>query len=339
MSAGNSQAREPATASRKAAPAETPVVVEASRLVTWHHDLAQKIDRLHWLRVLNDRLTAGLGPFRDRHRDSVVLEFLHGGRWLGHPLHPPLSDLPVGLWTGAVLLDVAYRDPDRVRGLGAAGTLSAAGTVAAVGAFLTGVNDWTVSDDRDRRVALFHGLLNTAAVGLQGASLGTRMAGRRGVARALSATSLSVTVAAAYLGGHLVFTRGVMVSRVAWMTGPARWTRAIPEADLPDARPIAVEVDGRHVMLYRQGGTMHALDNICGHAGGPLSRGEVTGLIVTCPLHGSRFSVADGRVVRGPANQPQPVLPTRVRNGWIEVRGAQPAPRRRTGERDERKRP
>ena len=50
---------------------------------------------------------------------------------------------------------------------------------------------------------------------------------------------------------------------------------------------------------------------------------------MTCPLHGARFALADGGVGRGPANQPQPVLPTRIRNGWIEVRGSlrTPAPR------------
>ena len=172
------------------------------------------------------------------------------------------------------------------------------------------------------------GLLNTAALGLQAASLGTRLAGRRGTARALGAAGLAVTVGAAYLGGHLVFGKGVMVSRVAWATGPRRWTRALPEADVPDDSPTAVEVEGRHVMLYRHRGSLYALDNICSHAGGLLSRGPVTDLTVTCPLHGSRFALADGCVSRGPASQPQPVLPTRIRNGWIEVRGSQPAPRR-----------
>lgn len=334
MPAGSNQAPEPTAASWSAAPADTPPAGEASRLVTWHDDLTAQLDRLRWLRTLNDRLTAVLGPFRDRHRDNVVLEVMHGGRWVGHPLHPALSDLPIGLWTGVVLLDVADHNSDPVRRLGAAGTLSAAGTAAAVATFLTGVNDWTVCDDRDRRAGLFHGLLNTAGLGLQGASLGTRLAGRRGMARALSAASLTVTVAAAYVGGHLVFSRGVMINRVAWTTGPPRWTRALSEADLPNARPTAAEVDGRHVMLYRRSGTVYALDNICGHAGGLLSRGDVADGVVTCPRHGSRFSVTDGRVVRGPANQPQPVLPTRIRNGWIEVRGSQPA-RRRKSERKE----
>ena len=296
-------------------------------LVAWHGDLTAWLDRLAWLRTLSEWLTGVLVPVRERHQDNLVLELLHGGRWIGHPLHPALSDLPIGLWTGVMLLDVADRDPAPRRGTDAAGMLSAAGIVAAGATALTGLTDWTVSNDQDRRVGVFHGLLNTLALGLQCGSLGTRMAGHRGTARALGAASLTVTVAAAYLGGHLVFTKGVMVNRVAWAVGPRRWTRAFQEADLPDDSPTAVEAEGRQIMLYRHRGRLYALDNICSHAGGLLSRGTVADLTVTCPLHGSRFALADGCVGRGPASQPQPVLPTRIRNGWIEVRGSQPARR------------
>jgi nitrite reductase/ring-hydroxylating ferredoxin subunit/uncharacterized membrane protein len=302
-------------------------------LVTWHDDLVEWVDQLDWLRAVNDWLTAVLVPFRERHQDNLALELMHGGRWAGHPLHPALSDLPVGLWTGATLLDMTDRGPAPRSGLDAAGVLSAAGIAASCATALTGLSDWTVSNEQDRRIGLFHGLLNTAALGLQCASLGTRMTGHRGTARALGAASLTVTAAAAYLGGHLVFTKGVMVNRVGWATGPRRWARALPEADLPDDSPVAVEAEGRQILLYRHRGILYAIDNICSHAGGLLSRGTVADLTVTCPLHGSRFALTDGSVSRGPAHQPQPVLRTRIRNGWIEVRGSQPAPRRRATER------
>jgi nitrite reductase/ring-hydroxylating ferredoxin subunit/uncharacterized membrane protein len=302
-------------------------------LVTWHDDLVEWVDQLGWLRAVNDWLTAVLVPVRERHQDNLALELMHGGRWAGHPLHPALSDLPVGLWTGATLLDMTDRGPAPRSGLDAAGMLSAAGIVASCATALTGLSDWTVSNEQDRRIGLFHGLLNTAALGLQCASLGTRMTGHRGTARALGAASLTVTAAAAYLGGHLVFTKGVMVNRVGWATGPRRWARALPEADLPDDSPVAVEAEGRQILLYRHRGILYAIDNICSHAGGLLSRGTVADLTVTCPLHGSRFALTDGSVSRGPAHQPQPVLRTRIRNGWIEVRGSQPAPRRRATER------
>jgi nitrite reductase/ring-hydroxylating ferredoxin subunit/uncharacterized membrane protein len=332
MRPGSDRADDPPAAGQQPGPASGSPSV-ATALVDWHGDLMAWVDRLGWLRTLSDRTAAVLVPVRERHQDNLVLELTHGGRWIGHPIHPALSDLPIGLWTGVMLLDVIDRDQAPRRGLDAAGMLSAAGILAAGATALTGLSDWTVSNDEDRRVGLLHGILNTVALGLQGASLGTRMAGRRGTARALGAASLTVTAAAGYLGGHLVFTKGVMVNRVAWAVGPRRWTRALQEADLPDDSPTAVEAEGRQVMLYRHDGSLYAIDNICSHAGGLLSRGTIADLTVTCPLHGARFALADGCVGRGPASQPQPVLPTRIRNGWIEVRGSLPAPRRPANER------
>ena len=192
MPTGSDQPDDPPTAGQKGEPAiGSPFAI--TRLVGWHSDVAAWLDQLGWLQTLSDRLTAVLGPVRERHQDNLVVELLHGGRWVGHPLHPALSDLPIGLWTGVMVLDALDRDPAPRRGIDAAGVLSAAGILAAGATALTGLGDWSVSNDQDRRVGLFHGLLNTVALGLQGASLGTRMAGRRSAARALGAASLTVS--------------------------------------------------------------------------------------------------------------------------------------------------
>ena len=111
------------------------------------------------------------------------------------------------------------------------------------------------------------------------------------------------------------------------------WVAIGTVADLQRRKRTVAEVGDRQVAVFWHDGEAYALDNICSHAGGLLSRGTVADLTVTCPLHGSRFALADGSVGRGPAHQPQPVLRTRIRNGWIEVRGSQPAPRRRATER------
>ena len=325
MGTGNGRAGTAPAAARDHGPGPGPLA--GVRLGTWHAELVGRIDGLGWLRGLSDWLAGVLVPLRERYQDSPAVELLHGGRRAGHPVHPALSDLPVGLWAGALLLDVAGYGESRRAGLDAAGTLSAAGLAAAGVTALTGVADWTVSNEPDRRIGLFHGLLNTAALGLQAAGLATRLAGHRGPARALGAASFGVTAAAAYLGGHLVFGRGVMGSRVAWATGPRRWTRVIADTELPDDTLTGVEAEGRQVLLYRHDGQLHALDNVCSHAGGLLSRGSADGQVVTCPLHGSRFVLAGGCVRRGPASQPQPVLRSRVRGGWVEVRGGQAAPR------------
>lgn len=301
----------------------------ASWLTTWHQELFTAVGRWQWLHAVNDRVTGVVEPLYDRYRNNLALELLHGGRWVGHSVHAALSDLPIGFWSGTVVLDLLGKDvPTAGTRLDPAATLSAAGLLAAVATVATGVTDWSVSDGEDRRVGLFHGLLNVAGVTLQGASLAARLGGHRSSARALSAGSLTVTAASGFIGGHLVQGRAVMVSRVATNTGPGRWVRAVAEADLPDDTLTGVEVEGRQVLLHRNDQEIHALDNLCSHAGGLLSRGEVIDCAVECPLHGSRFDLRDGRVVRGPAHHPQPVLPTRIRNGWIEVRGALPRSKR-----------
>src|SRR5919108_2815760 len=236
MRTGSGQAGDPPAATQRAEPTTDPPAAP-SWLITWHSDLITRIDRLDWLRSLNDWLTVVLGPVRERYQDNLVLELLHGGRWVGHPLHPALSDLPIGLWASATVLDAADRSPAPRPGLDPAGLLSAAGSLAAGATVLTGLSDWTVSNDQDRRVGLFHGLLNAAALGLQSASLAARVTGHRSSARALGAAGLAVTAGAAYLGGALVFTKGVMVNRVGWATGPRRWVRALEEAGLPDDSP------------------------------------------------------------------------------------------------------
>jgi len=301
----------------------------ASWLTTWHQELFTAVGRWQWLQAFNDRVTGVVEPLYDRYRNNLALELLHGGRWVGHSVHAALSDLPIGFWSGTVVLDLLGKDvPTAGTRLDPAATLSAAGLLAAVATVATGVTDWSVSDGEDRRVGLFHGLLNVAGVTLQGASLAARLGGHRSSARALSASSLTVTAASGFIGGHLVQGRAVMVSRVATTSGPGRWVRAVAEADLPDDTLTGVEVEGRQVLLHRNDQEIHALDNLCSHAGGLLSRGEVIDCAVECPLHGSRFDLRDGRVVRGPAHHPQPVLPTRIRNGWIEVRGALPRSKR-----------
>lgn len=302
-----------------------------SRTATWHQDLFAAVGRWSWLGTLNDRVTTVVQPAYERHRGTLAVELLHGGRWAGHALHPALSDLPIGFWSSSFLLETLAHDvPVRGRRLDPAATLSAAGLASAVATVATGVADWNVSDGEDRRVGLFHGVLNLAGVALQAGALAARLGGHRTPARVLSASSLGVTAAAGFVGGHLVQGRGAMVNRVADTSGPTRWVRAVADTDLADGELTGVDVEGRRVLLHRRGADVHAIDNVCSHAGGLLSRGELAGCVVTCPLHGARFDVRDGHVVRGPAHHPQPVLPARIRNGWIEVRGSLPRARRAT---------
>jgi nitrite reductase/ring-hydroxylating ferredoxin subunit len=165
--------------------------------------------------------------------------------------------------------------------------------------------------------------VNTAGLTLQLLSLSARLRRRKSSAVALSALGLSVSSIAAYLGGELVFGRGIMVNRDAWVSGPTEWTPVAAEADLAEGATRAVEVERRKLLLYRESGRVFAIEETCTHAGGPLSEGQVSEGVVTCPWHGSRFSLTSGEVCRGPATFPVPRLETRIRRGRIEIRGRQ----------------
>lgn len=141
---------------------------------------------------------------------QTIEDTLHG-TWLGHPLHPVLTDIPVGAWTVAVLLDGA----DVVSGKGkyadGADAAIAIGLAGALGAALTGVTDWHKTNGKARRIGLVHGLLNVGATTLFATSYLLRRNRRREAARACSLIGYLVAGASAYLGGELVYRLAVGV--------------------------------------------------------------------------------------------------------------------------------
>src|SRR5688500_20005301 len=85
---------------------------------------------------------------------------LHGV-WLGHPLHPVFTDLPLGAWTTALALDAAAKVEPGMRR--AATFAMGVGLAGALGAAVTGLTDWSETDCQSRRDGLVHGLLNHPA--------------------------------------------------------------------------------------------------------------------------------------------------------------------------------
>ena len=244
-------------------------------------------------------------------------DVLHG-TWMGHPLHAALTDVPIGAWTAAVLLDLlgARRSADRA---------IAVGILAAVPTALAGAADWSETYDKPRRMGLMHAFMNTAALGLFGASLAARRSGSRGLGIALSTSGYAIAAVSAWIGGDLVYALGTGVSRNAFDPAVEEFQVAAHLADVPEGKLTAGEitVEGIRlpVVLVRRGGEVQALSGVCSHAGGPLAEGDLLeGDCVRCPWHGSVFQMGDGQVVHGPATMPQPRFETRVREGNVEVR-------------------
>ena len=73
--------------------------------------------------------------------------------------------------------------------------------------------------------------------------------------------------------------------------------------DVPPGTAKAVEADGHRIALFNHAGGYYAIDDVCTHRGGPLSEGEVSGTVVTCPLHGATFDFTTGNVLGPPASK------------------------------------
>jgi uncharacterized membrane protein len=131
-------------------------------------------------------------------------ELLRSGL-IGHALHPLLTDLPLGFWTSATLLDLRGRQADRE----AAQRLIGAGLLAAAPTALTGLAEWARTGSREQRVGALHGALNAVASTLYVASYVARSRRRHGLGVATALLGAAVTGASGYLGGHLTTARKV----------------------------------------------------------------------------------------------------------------------------------
>lgn len=245
-----------------------------------------------------------------------VKNALSGG-WLGHRLHPLLTDVVLGTWLSAGVLDLLGGREGRP----GADLLLGAGVASAVPTAASGLSDYADLYDHGRRVAFVHGLGTNVATVLQIASLLARRRGRRGLGVALSLGALGTVGAASYLGGHLSYVLGIGVDHSAFEEGPKDWVR-VGIADEFGSRPRVVRAGEHEVLLARVDGRLVGLGNRCSHAGWPIADGPVDDGCITCPHHGSVFRLADGSVVRGPAASPQLRYHVRVRAGVVEVRGS-----------------
>jgi nitrite reductase/ring-hydroxylating ferredoxin subunit/uncharacterized membrane protein len=281
------------------------------------HDAAERIGSVEALDPVGQKIgklvrnAVPAGPVKDA----------LSGTWLGHALHPMLTDVPIGTWTSATLLDLVGGED----AAGASEKLIALGIAAAAPTFVTGWVEYADSEATDpsvRRMGLVHAWSNGTALALYGASLAARRRGDRGRGILLGLAGATALGAGGYLGGHLSYAKGIGVDATAFESGPEEWTEVAKASDVADGRPHKVTAEGVDVLLVRHDGALRALANTCTHRGGPLDVGELVDGCVECPLHGSRFALADGSVVRGPATQPQPVYEVRERDGAVEVRAS-----------------
>ena len=165
--------------------------------------LVEEIEQTSGLDALSKRIQTIIDTALPDARPRRLLE----GHWLGHALHPVLSDVPIGSWTSSVILDLlgggsAESSADLLLGVGLAAALPTA---------LSGWTDWSRTGKEQQRVGIVHAVTNVSALFLFAFSLRERRQGRRTIGKLLSVSGAGAMGAAAYLGGHLSFARGAGV--------------------------------------------------------------------------------------------------------------------------------
>jgi nitrite reductase/ring-hydroxylating ferredoxin subunit/uncharacterized membrane protein len=263
-----------------------------------------------------------------------LFKSLLNGAYLGHPLHPVLTDVPVTAWLLAAIFDIVWLINPESASWAARGAQAAVliGFLGALGAVASGLTDWSDTYGHERRVGLLHGLFNSTATLLYLISLLLRynvfsgsidfsLSAAESVAGAIVGfVGLACVLYAAYLGGDLVFAIGTGVNHTAFEPVVEEFERVAPLDEVPQHTIYKVMAAGVPIILIRMGTNVYALGATCTHAGGPLDEGELQGDAVQCPWHGSRFNVKTGRVLTGPATVAEPRYDARVRDGYVEVK-------------------
>lgn len=144
-----------------------------------------------------DRLTTPL----DAPGPSHVLS----GAWMGHALHPLMTDFPLGAWMSATLLDLLGGRGSRRAAQG----LVAFGLAAAVPTVASGLLEWRRTAQPDRRVGVVHAVVNGTATLCYARSMLPRARGQGFRAAAWSVTGGLIATAGGYLGGHLSIARKI----------------------------------------------------------------------------------------------------------------------------------
>ena len=263
------------------------------------------------------------------HRVPALRDLLNG-RWLGHPLHAVLTDVPIGILFLVIVFDVLEMPEPAAWALGI-------GILAMIAAALAGYADYADTDGKARERATLHSTLMVIALIGYVVSLWLRLA--PGIVFLvgppppgpvwLSIFSFLVLSAGAYVGGDVVFVLGNMVNRHAFRGAGTKWIALEPaeleDGAIPEGRPVKAKLGINQLVLVRQGERILALHSTCAHAGGPLSESKLVDGTVECPWHASRYRLENGHVVQGPSVYDQPAYEVRAREGGGWEARRQPA--------------
>ena len=269
------------------------------------------------------RWSKPLGDFNHRwlgaifHPIRPIQNFLNGS-WLGHPVHAVVTDVPIGAMTVSIIADVLGQPV-------VADASLVVGVLAMVASAVTGAADYAEVDGTARNRATVHSVVMVVSLVLYVISLLIRSGSPadRLVPIVIALVAYLLLALGAAIGGDLVYLIGTHVNRHAWRGAGTKWIKLElgDLTDIPEGGPTKLKAGINELAVVREGDRILAVHAQCAHAGGPLAEGSLVGDAIECPWHGSRFRLANGHNVRGPAMYDQPAYDVRraEAGGW-EVR-------------------
>jgi nitrite reductase/ring-hydroxylating ferredoxin subunit/uncharacterized membrane protein len=274
-----------------------------------------------------------------------MIKAIFEGKFIGHPIHPILVHLPIGLFTISFAFDVGgicnqITSPDYF--IRPAFYTMLLGELVAIIAAAPGLVDYLDirRDHPAKSTATTHMWLNVIAVFLYLLNLAIRWnhfdhSEPLVMPVALSVCALVMVGISGYLGGVMVYDDGIAVGRHRrWGKTPTQtllldnravdsdgFVEVIDERQLKNRQSLRVDLRGTTMAIARSGGQVFAFQEFCTHRFGPLSEGSFRDTQVTCPWHGSCFDMLTGKVCAGPAKEPLRVFEVRIRDGkvWVQA--------------------
>lgn len=165
----------------------------------WTEEAVQWLEKGDRVDAMSSVVGTIAGPFNQ----PPLVEPLRGA-WLGHAFHPMMTDIPLGCWTGAIVLDMMPGRESASCSLVGAGLVMVPLTVAA------GLSEWDNLDrPEERRVAAVHAVGNVAAAAAFAMSWSARRSGRQTRGVLWSLLGGTIAMGTGYLGGHLSLVQRV----------------------------------------------------------------------------------------------------------------------------------
>lgn len=91
------------------------------------------------------------------------------------------------------------------------------------------------------------------------------------------------------------------------------------DEELREGEPLRVLREGHAYAVFRVGGDVYAIDDLCSHGPGNLSEGWLDGFEIECPFHQGRFDIRNGAPTAPPCWEPVRAWRPRLKGGRLVI--------------------